>query len=319
MKTYELAACPACSSQASRLVADGDALKDEIEELWQFHLLRRKHGVPARHLYDRAFFTLDPPLQLVACTECGTLYRNPREKADAVVETYEQEQADAVVLESLFEAQKRSYRRQADELRRLAGRTGSGLEVGSYVGAFLAAAREVGWDFEGIDVNADAAEFARGKGLHADAGSLDTVSVQRQFDAVAIWNCFDQLSDPRATLAQAFALLSTGGILAIRVPNGQCYRRWRNGGRPGLVAGLVLAHNNLLGFPYRQGFTPTSLSQILERAGFRVEQIRHDVLVSTADPWTRRWAVWEERIVKRALRLLSLGPAPWFEVYARKP
>jgi SAM-dependent methyltransferase len=318
MKSYELAACPACASQSARLVVAGDALKDELEELWQFHLLRRKEGVPARHLYDRAFFTLDPPLQLVECTECGTLYRNPREAAEAVVEKYEQEQSDPGVLESLFEAQKRSYRRQADELSRIAGRTGTGLEVGSYVGAFLAAAKEVGWDFEGIDVNEDAAAFARSKGLRVAAGSLESVVADRKFDAVAIWNCFDQLPDPRATLEHACALLGPGGILAIRVPNGGCYRRWRNGGRPSFAAGLVLAHNNLLGFPYRQGFTPASLSGMLERAGFSVERIRHDVLVSTADPWTRRWAVWEERIVKRALRLFSLGPSPWFEIYARK-
>src|SRR5688572_22798462 len=91
---YELATCPACASQSARLVVAGDALKDELEELWRFHLLRRKRDVPALQLYDRAFFTLDPPLQLVACTECGTLYRNPRERADAVVETYALEQAD---------------------------------------------------------------------------------------------------------------------------------------------------------------------------------------------------------------------------------
>src|SRR5688572_5741396 len=77
MGEYELAACPACASQASCLVADREQLKQELEELWRFHLRRRRESVPARQLYDRAFFTLDPPLQLVQCKECGTLYRNP--------------------------------------------------------------------------------------------------------------------------------------------------------------------------------------------------------------------------------------------------
>ncbi|MGH7469616.1 MAG: hypothetical protein ACRENP_16835 [Longimicrobiales bacterium] len=42
-----------------------------------------------------------------------------------------------------------------------------------------------------------------------------------------------------------------------------------------------------------------------------------EVAVPLADRWTRRWAVWEERLVKRWLRVWP-GPAPWLEVYALK-
>ncbi len=316
--TYELAACPACGGESARLIADREALAAELEELWQFHLSRRRENVPTGQLYDRAFFTLDPPLQLVACNECGTLYRNPREAQAAVVETYEEEQAEAGVLEALFQTQKRAYRAQAQRLTRLAGKPGHGLELGSYVGAFLAAAKEFDWDFEGADVNPHAVAFAQGKGLRVRPGTLDSVQSPGSFDAIAIWNCFDQLPDPRATLTRANALLRTGGMLAIRVPNGHCYKYWRNDVRPGALARLVLAHNNLLGFPYRQGFTPDSLSELLQRTGFEIVKLQPDVLVPTSDAWTRRWAVWEERAVKRLLRWSPARWSPWFEVYAAK-
>jgi 2-polyprenyl-3-methyl-5-hydroxy-6-metoxy-1,4-benzoquinol methylase len=315
-RSYRVLACPACASTSARLVADADALKAELEDLWQFQLSRRRAGVPTRKLYDRAFFTLTPPLQLVACTECGTLYRNPGESEEEVVETYAEEQTDAGVFDPLFEAQKRAYHTQARALTRLARGAGNGLEVGSYVGGFMAAAGELGWNFEGVDVNAEAVAFARAKGLTVSVGSLDSLSDERRFDAIAIWNCFDQLPDPQSALLRAHELLRPGGVIALRVPNGACYTRWHNGAHPKRLSRLILAHNNLLGFPYRQGFTPHSLRTMLERSGFELKRIRKDVLVSTADEWTTTTARLEERWLKQAMRVLRT--TPWFEAYATR-
>jgi hypothetical protein len=77
---------------------------------------------------------------------------------------------------------------------------------------------------------------------------------------------------------------------------------------------MVLAHNNLLTFPYRFGFSPHSLTRLLRDHGFRVERVVKDALVKTADEWTRPWARAEERLIKPMLRPF----APWFEMYARK-
>jgi hypothetical protein len=111
----------------------------------------------------------------------------------------------------------------------------------------------------------------------------------------------------------------------VRVPNGEAYARWRDaavadGGR---VARAVLAHNNLLTFPYRYGFTQRSLTRLLRDAGLHVIQVHGDTLVPVADRYTRPWASIEERVVKLALRMargLRIRPArasPWIEVYAR--
>ena len=84
-----------------------------------------------------------------------------------------------------------------------------------------------------------------------------------------------------------------------------------------------LAQNNLLGFPYRFGFTPAALDTLVSGLGFEVVQVTGDVLVPTGDRWTRRWARVEERLGKWLGRLASrVGGserplAPWFELYAR--
>lgn len=317
---YQITHCPVCGHPGGRELADRDDLRREMEALWAFHLCRLRPGVPTRHLTDRTVFSQEPPLRLAECPGCGTVYRNPEERDEEVVETYAEEALDPGVLRGLFEAQRDAYRAQARRLARLAGPSGEGVEVGSYVGAFLAAAREVGWRFQGVDVNEGTNRFARSLGFRVAGGTLEELDPGRRFDAVAIWNCFEQLPDPRAAARAARRLLAPGGWLTVRVPNGAFYAalRPRLEGPAGGIARALLAHNNLLGFPYRHGLTPGSLTRLLRDAGFRVVRVVGDVLVPTADRWTRRWAAWEERAFKAALRPVArVGPAPWFEVYAR--
>ena len=89
----------------------------------------------------------------------------------------------------------------------------------------------------------------------------------------------------------------------------------------GPAARMLLAHNNLLSFPYRHGFTPRSLALLLEDMDLEVVHTYGDALVPIADEWTRGWAAAEERMVKLALRsfaALDTDGAPWFEVYAKR-
>ncbi len=314
--------CPACGEQTSTELASGDALRGEVERLWAFHGRRLHPEVPPAELMDRVVFTQAPPLRLVTCDGCGTVLREPRPPGRALLEAYAAEEPPEALLASLHRAQRRAWRAQARRLTRVLGRAGSGLEVGSYVGAFLAAAREAGWRFEGVDVNPQAARFVRARGFAVRPGSIEEVPRGRRFDAVAIWNCFEQLPDPGAAARAARGLLAPGGVLAVRVPNGGVYAalRGRLDGPLAAPAGALLALNNLLSFPYRHGFTPASLERLLVASGFRVVRLRGDVLVPTADRWTRRWAALEERALKWLWRpgaRLAPAAAPWLEAYAR--
>jgi 2-polyprenyl-3-methyl-5-hydroxy-6-metoxy-1,4-benzoquinol methylase len=317
---YELAPCPVCAGTIAAEVASEAAIRDELESLWSFHTRRLRPDTPPRHFNDRVVFSQQPPLRLAQCATCSTVYRNPRERPRTVTELYREEPVDTSVLHSLYETQRAVYRAQARRLTRVAGRPGTGLEIGSYVGGFLSASARLGWQFEGRDVNEGANRFARDRGFTVTRGTLEDCDGAGTYDAVAIWNCFDQLPEPRAAVRDAARLLRSGGVLAIRVPNGAFYAwlKRRSNGRTRRVARALLAHNNLLAFPYLHGFTPRSLSRLLEDAGLRVVRVRGDTLVPVADRWTRTWAAWEERMLKGALHGIARGPrAPWFEVYAR--
>jgi SAM-dependent methyltransferase len=319
---YQILPCPACGADAATTVADGDQIRDEVEQLWAFHTRRLRGDTPPERLQDRVAFSQAPPLRIARCDTCSLLYRSPREHAETLIDTYRDERPDADALRTLFDNQRRSYRAQARRLTRLLGRTGRGLEVGSYVGAFLAAARDEGWTFSGVDVNAAANACARDEGFDVCDGTIEDVNENVNYDVVAFWNCFDQLPDPKQAAEAARQRLTPGGLLAVRVPNGAFYERWRSRLGPGgasaarPLARLLLAHSNLLGFPYRHGFSRESLGRLLTRTGFGSVRWFGDALVPTADRWTRSWAAAEGQLVRTALRAAPSSAAPWLEAYA---
>lgn len=320
---YELARCPVCNSADSHEIAGADEIRGEIEELWGFHTRRLRDDTPPERLTDRVAFSQPPPLRVVQCARCETIFRNPRERAFEVTETYADETPSLEALQALHDTQEETYSAQAERLTDVAGRPGRGLEVGSYAAGFLEAARKAGWRFDGLDVNEAVNEFARSLDFTVTTGDLGSFRTRTPYDAVAIWNCFDQLPDPRAAARAAHALLKPKGVLAIRVPNGAFYAavRRRLDGVAGAVARALLAHNNLLGFPYRHGFTVRSMTLLLEDTGFDVVRTHGDALVPIADEWTRGWAAAEERMIKTAMKALAAldsDGAPWFETYARR-
>lgn len=319
---YELTRCIACGSANSTLLADETGIRDEVERVWAFHGARLHAATPPARLMDRVAFSQAPPLRVVECARCGLVYRNPIERAWELEDAYAAT-PNAEELRALFVVQHGSYRSQAKRLRHALGRRGSVVEVGSYVGAFLAAARDAGLEAEGVDVNPDVNQFARGMGFVVHDGELASLA-GRRVDAVAIWNCLDQLADPGATISAAAGMLGPGGILTIRVPHGRFYatlRRHLADRHLGPFATALLAHNNLLGFPYRFGFGVESLRRLLTPRGFAIDRVVGDTLVPIADAWTRRWAAVEERAIKGAARLVARArpaAAPWIEVYARR-
>ena len=323
--SYELARCAVCASDESDELLSAEDVKSEIELLWAYHSRRLDPHVPADHLMDRVAFSQRAPLRLVRCRECGLVYRNPVERPAELAAIYEEERPADDVLRALHETQRPAYESQSARLTELFGRRGTGIEVGSYVGGFLAAARDAGWQFAGVDVNAGTNAFARSLGFQVDDGTIESLDSGRRADVVAIWNCLDQLADPASAVRAARSHLAAGGMLAVRVPNGACYAAFRPllQGPLAAIAREWLAQNNLLGFPYRYGFTPSSLARLLERNGMHVERVVGDVLVPIADRWTKRWAALEERLIKRVIALgAAISPAdkplaPWIEVYGR--
>ena len=76
---------------------------------------------------------------------------------------------------------------------------------------FLAAARKAGWQFEGSTSTNRRTSSRASLGFPVNSGDLASFRTRTPYDAVAIWNYFDQLPDPRAAARAAHALLRPNG------------------------------------------------------------------------------------------------------------
>ncbi len=324
--------CVICGGQTFTGVCTAKEVTAHLQYLQNFH--RRRLRTRSNEAFaDRATFTQDYVTDIVACTNCGLVFRTPHPSARAITAAYQADHYGQDRLATLFEAQLRSYRPKARALRRRLPRNRSVriLEIGSFVGGFLAVGQEYGWEMLGVDPGAEVGAFCREKGLPVFCGTLrELPATANSVDGVAIWNTFDQLPDPVATLSMASQILRPGGILVIRVPNGECFRwavtQLRTLPRPlSNWLNAVLAWNNLLAFPYLYGYSVRTLDRLLRGYAFTRIAAQYDTLMSLADQHTKVWATVEERVFKYLCvfaahieQLCTVDPiriVPWLDVY----
>jgi SAM-dependent methyltransferase len=314
-------ACDACGDAAAEVVASAAELASQAELAKRFHrdrIARRSRAA----LVERGSFTHGYATELLACRSCNLVYRSPRPMADSVLHAYEDERYAAERLSQMIASQRALFRPKARALADVLGRGARVLEVGSFVGGFLHEARESGLEAVGIDPNDQMAELSRRAGLQVVPETLEAFAARRDlphFDAIAIWNTFDQLPRPRAALAAALRVLRPAGLLLLRFPHGACFRRL-SAAKPWPVR--ALAWNNLLGFPYLHGYGLQSLDVLARKFVMIRTSVAGDTLGPVADESYARWARLEERLVKAAQRrkwARDLGLAPWLDVQLRGP
>ena len=342
--------CAVCGEGAYEIIRTRGQVQTEVQYLRKFHQrrLRPAKAESCSALLDRVEFTQDYATAIVSCHGCGLIYRNPRPPADAIKRAYERDHYGRDRLGKVFEAQRELYRPKARYLGRWLPtreeQRGTGtapsptctrvVEVGSFVGGFLAAGRQYGWDMLGVDPGKEVDSFCREHELRVFQGTLAEAPIEPgSIDCVAIWNTFDQLPNPAPTLEAAGRVLRPGGVLALRVPNGDCFR-FAESWMPRLPRPLrrwlraTVAWNNLLAFPYLHGYSVRTLDWLLFRYGFIRVSIQPDTLVRLSDDYTKTWAVWEERLLKSVCRVAfrlerwssrsGVILAPWFDAYYRR-
>lgn len=328
-------ACILCGRLEHDTICSIEEMRAHLRFLERFHARRQRQR--EADTADRTDFTQDYLTAIVSCKTCGLLYRNPRPPAKAVTAAYVDDQYGSEHLESEFALQRTWASAKLDDVAaRMTPRSSAAplvVEVGSFVGGFLAAGRDRGWQMLGIDPGKEVTAFCRQKGLSVHCGTLVEAPIETgSVDTVAIWNTFDQLPNPDTTLAASRRILHEKGLLVIRIPNGRCFANavaWRERlPRPlrNAVA-LSLAWNNLLGFPYVYGYTLRTLDELLSRHGFTRQDVVPDTLIQITNRESTRWAQWEEFFVKRfnrwisKMECLSNGTggetAAWLDVYYR--
>jgi 2-polyprenyl-3-methyl-5-hydroxy-6-metoxy-1,4-benzoquinol methylase len=96
------------------------------------------------------------------------------------------------------------------------------VEVGPGFGVFAKLARDAGYDYTGIEMDARCCEYLRSEvgvnAIHSDAPE-EVLAELPPSDAIALWHVLEHLRDPGAFLARAAGALAPGGILIVAMPN----------------------------------------------------------------------------------------------------
>jgi 2-polyprenyl-3-methyl-5-hydroxy-6-metoxy-1,4-benzoquinol methylase len=162
--------------------------------------------------------------KLFGCGACGLQFWEPREMPDA--RWYEQMYGGRDEKLLPLEPGHKYFLEDA-----LAPRSGKLLDIGCGTGNFLAAAREAGFDVTGIELDHNAASFARQR-LGLERVFPLTISefaerhAEERFDVVTFFEVLEHQAAPVEFLRKVKGCVQPGGVIALSVPNPE---RWLTG------------------------------------------------------------------------------------------
>lgn len=283
--------CPLCGAESPALVLEApDATPAEGRGLW---------------------------FAVVRCEQCGLMYTNPRPSPESIGKFYPADyrphrrprkmrhsRPGRPLLATLFG-------RPCNERRGTIPWHGLGrlLDFGCGGGSFLKRMADQGWNVTGLDAAVGAVrEVQEELGLQALVGTLPHPDLRPcSFDVVTMWHSLEHVHRPLEILREAHKLLTPGGKLIVATPNIESLPfHWFGQSWFGLDLPRHLTH-----------FHPKSLREMLETAGFHVEQVR---MIRHGD-WLRssaKLAVKQGRgsVFSRLLHLKPIAKAVAWVCYA---
>jgi SAM-dependent methyltransferase len=157
--------------------------------------------------------------RLVRCRNCGLEYISPRPRGSDIVQAYSQ--GDDPTYVSQVKGRERTFAAALADIESLQPRRGRLLDVGTAAGAFLAVARDRGWQVEGCEPNRWLADWgSKHYGLTIRPGELfDQDFAAGSFDVVTLWDVIEHTPDPSRVIAHAATLLGPGGLLVVNYPD----------------------------------------------------------------------------------------------------
>ena len=211
------------------------------------------------------------------CPACGSAVVARSVTPASIRRRYEVEYPRRFPHERVAEIRVRLFDAILEHLQGLGGK-GRLLDVGCGGGRLLASAGQRGWCSLGVDLSHDACEVTR----QAGAAAIQAEGAALPFsdgavDAVSFINALDHVPDPLAALGEARRVLRPGGHLVIRISNADFHRPWI---RLLTSLGPLIRWWGWDGYPifHLYAFTAGGLRSLVERAGFRVVELRNSPL-----------------------------------------
>jgi SAM-dependent methyltransferase len=287
--------------------------------------LLRGRGEIARDLREATWSLDDPrhaePAAVYSCWMCRSLFRDPNGPPVDGEAAFSNGEYSEPELDRLRERELADLRHDARWLRMHGVRPGARLlEVGSYAGAFLDYARDVGAEAVGVDVDPNIAAYCRRHGHDVRTEAVSAESLGSAFDSAWVLNCFEQLPDPDAVLQELGLVIRREGTLVIRTPSAE-FVRLAHQSRLAPLLRPVADASGLLGVPFERVFSAPAIVRLLRVNGFTVTRLRgREYTALVARERSSRWGLHRRaRVALYAVASARTGRRlhPWFDVIAR--
>ena len=186
---------------------------------------------------DKKFYLEKKSFKYFRCGQCGliSLEKVPANLADYYSKGYFTGDLDLdgyMDYESEKELTIGTFKKYLDLIAKASRNTGSLFEIGCATGCFLDLAKSSGWSVAGMDISGYATGECKKKGLDATCSTLEDFNLHAgsRYDAVAMFDVIEHLTDPVAGLDKVRGLLKMGGLAAFATPDsGSLWARaWKN-------------------------------------------------------------------------------------------
>lgn len=241
-------------------------------------------------------------LKIVKCNKCDLVYVNPRLDRQNLKAIYGKNYFDRHTQEKLLKMRLEMYKIEIAEIERLKSK-GKILDVGCGEGYMLSLFGNQ-WQKYGTEINKISTKFARDKfHLNVKVGNLkDAHFPNNYFDVVSIRGVIEHLTDPLAETKEMARILKPTGVVAINTPNIDC-----------LTAKIYKENYRLIDSSvHLYYFSPATLSNMVEKAGLRVIEIRHFYLGTPYASPVKDFSQIVLAVIKRIFGIKITTPSPPF-------
>jgi len=200
--------CPVCGERDAKVLRDANYPENaSLAELQSAYRASSDHV-----LLDR----------VVKCSRCHMVYLSPQLDARLIEGGYE------AVEDPVFVAQNpqriRTFSRSIRSILKQTGLNPKGkrlLDIGCAGGAFLVAAREAGFEVQGVEPSIWLSDYGRKEyQLDIQQGILRPgMFSENSFDVISYWDVIEHISDPKEALALVRSLLKPDGYLWVNYPD----------------------------------------------------------------------------------------------------